>query len=156
MDKIGVQVQVIKSGELKDSGSLFRQMTDEERDNFRKIIEEYHRNFQDVVYESRKDHLSREDVKKISDGRVLTATQALKAKLIDEIGYFDSALKKILEFAALPEAKVISYTYFPKRKTNIYATNLKSENPLERESLPEMIRSFQSGFYYLWHPQLHD
>lgn len=155
-EKVGIQVQVIKSGELKDSGSVFRQMKPGERDVFQKIIEEYHQNFQDVVYENRKNHLSLEDLKKIADGRVLTASQALEAKLIDEIGYFDTALKTILDFASLPEAKVISYTYFPKRKTNIYATNLKSESPLESVSFREVVQSLKSGFYYLWHPQLND
>jgi protease-4 len=155
-EKVGIQVQVIKSGELKDSGSVFRQMKPGERDVFQKIIEEYHQNFQDVVYENRKNHLSLEDLKKIADGRVLTASQALEAKLIDEIGYFDTALKTILDFASLPEAKVVSYTYFPKRKTNIYATNLKSESPLESVSFREVVQSLKSGFYYLWHPQLND
>jgi protease-4 len=155
-EKVGVQVQVIKSGALKDSGSVFRQMTPEERDVFQKIIEEYHQNFQDVVYENRKEHLSLEDLKKIADGRVLTASQALEARLIDEIGYFDKALKTILDFASLQEAKVVSYTYFPNRKTNIYATNLKSESPLDSISFREVVQSLKSGFYYLWHPQLND
>jgi protease-4 len=153
-EKVGVRVQVIKSGELKDSGSIFRQMTPEEQDVFQKIIEEYHRNFLDVVYENRKNYLSREDLAKTTDGRVLTASQALEAKLIDEIGYFDTALKTILDFASLPEAKVVSYTYFPKRKTNVYAMSLKSENPLESVGFREVVQSLKSGFYYLWHPQL--
>ncbi len=155
-DKVGIQVQVIKSGKHKDSGSVFRQMTPEEQDIFQKIIDEYQENFQDVVYESRKEYLSREDLEKITDGRVLTASQALEAKLIDEIGYFDNALKTILDFASLPEAKVVSYTYFPKKKTNIYATNLKSENPLESVGFREVVQSLKSGFYYLWHPQLNE
>jgi protease-4 len=155
-EKIGIQVHVIKSGELKDSGSVFRQMAPEERDVFQKIVDEYHQNFQDVVYENRKDHLSLEDLKKIADGRVMTASQALEAKLIDEIGYFDKALKIILDLSSLPEAKVISYTYFPKRKTNIYATSLKSEPLLESASFRDVAQSLKSGFYYLWHPQLYD
>lgn len=155
-EKVGIQVQVIKSGELKDSGSVFREMTPEERGVFQKIVLEYHQNFQDVVYENRKDVLSLEDLKKIADGRVLTASQALEAKLIDEIGYFDKALETILELASLPEANVVSYTYFPKRKTNIYATSLKSGIPLESVSFREVLQSLKSGFYYLWHPQLND
>lgn len=155
-EKVGIQVQVIKSGDLKDSGSVFREMTPEERNVFLKIVQEYHQNFQDVVYENRKDVLSLEELKKMADGRVLTASQALEAKLIDEIGYFDKALETILELASLPEANVVSYTYFPKRKTNIYATSLKSEIPLESVSFREVVQSLKSGFYYLWHPQLND
>jgi len=97
-----------------------------------------------------------EDLKKMADGRVLTASQALEAKLIDEIGYFDKALETILELASLPEANVVSYTYFPKRKTNIYATSLMSTSPLDSLSFRDMIQSLKSGFYYLWHPQLND
>ena len=156
LEKVGIQVQVIKSGEHKDSGSVFREMTDKERNEFQEIIEEYHQNFQDVVYENRKDFISLADLKKIADGRVMTASQALAAKLIDEIGYFDKALQIILDLASLPEANVVSYTYYPKRKTNIYATNLKSATPLENVSFQEMIQSLKSGFYYLWHPQLNN
>jgi protease-4 len=154
-EKVGIQVHVIKSGELKDSGSVFRQMTPEERAVFQKIVDEYHQKFQDVVYENRKDHFSLEDLKKIADGRVMTASQALEAKLIDEIGYFDKALKIILDLSSLPEANVVSYTYFPKRKTNIYATSLKSESLLESASFRDVVQSLKSGFYYLWHPQLY-
>lgn len=155
-EKIGVQVHVIKSGELKDSGSVFRHMTPEEQDVFQKIVDEYNQNFLDVVYENRKGLLSREEVKKISDGRVMTATQAREAKLIDEIGYFDNALKLILDLAAIPEANVITYTYFPSRKTNIYAPNLKNEPLLPSTSINELAQSLKSGFYYLWLPQLYD
>lgn len=156
LEKVGIEVQVIKSRERKDSGSVFRGMTDTERNEFQKIIEEYHRNFENAVYENRKDFLSRADLEKIADGRVMTASQALEAKLIDEIGYFDKALQIILDLASLPEANVVSYTYFPKRKTNIYATSLKSTTPLESVNFQEMIQSLKSGFYYLWHPQLYN
>lgn len=156
LDKVGIQVHVIKSGEQKDAGSVFRQMTPEERESFQIIVDEYHQNFQEVVYRNRKNILSREDLKEISDGRVMTASQALEHKLIDEIGYFDKALKMILDLASLPEANVVAYTYFPNRKTNIYATSLKAKFLLESSSIREVAESLKSGFYYLWHPQLYD
>jgi hypothetical protein len=64
--------------------------------------------------------------------------------------------KIMLGLASLPEANVVSYTYFPNRKTNIYATSLKSESLLESVSFREVAQSLKSGFYYLWHPQLFD
>lgn len=156
-EKVGIQVQVIKSGDLKDSGSAFRKMTDQEREVFQQIVLEYHQNFQDVVYENRKELLSMEDLTKIADGRVMTASQALEAKLIDEIGYFDRALEVILDLAGLRAANVVSYTYYPKKKTNIYAMGLDSDLPaLESLSFREIVQSLKSGFYYLWHPQLND
>jgi protease-4 len=155
-DKVGIQVQVIKSGELKDSGSIFREMTDNEKDVFQEIIDDYYQKFLQAVYEARKKSLTLESLQKIADGRVYTASQALESKLIDEIGYFDRALKKILELSGIPKANVIAYTYYPKRKTNIYAASLEGTNPFESKSLQEAVQSLRSGFYYLWHPQLNN
>ncbi len=153
-DKVGIHVQVIKSGELKDSGSVFREMTGREKEVFQEIIDDYYQKFLDAVYQARKDSLSLEKLKKIADGRVFTASQARDANLIDEIGYFDSAFDKILKLADIQEADVIAYTYYPKKKTNLYAASIKGKNPLQSENLQEIVRSLKSGFYYLWHPQL--
>ena len=51
LGKIGIQVQVIRSGKMKDSGSVFREMTEEERKVFQNIVDEYYQNFLNVVYE---------------------------------------------------------------------------------------------------------
>ncbi len=152
--KIGIKVNVIKSGEMKDSGSAFRDLTEEEKKIFQGVIDELHQKFLDVVYQKRKSSLSLEELKKIADGRIYTASQAYALKLIDEIGYFDTALKKALSLASLKEAKVIAYTYYPKRKTNIYATKLEKPSLFEGKGFEDMLRSLKSGFYYLWLPQL--
>ena len=49
MDKIGVQYETIKSGKLKDSGSLFRNLTEEERVYFQELIDDLHSQFEMVV-----------------------------------------------------------------------------------------------------------
>jgi protease-4 len=140
---------VIKSGALKDAGSSFREMTEEEEEVFEDIIDELCMNFLKVVHRARQNHLSMEELKKIADGRVYTAKQALELKLIDEIGYFDEALKTILNLAQLEEAQVISYTYYPKSKTNIYASTSKQAPQIEGKSLTDFLPSLKSGLYYL-------
>ena len=152
--KIGIKVNVIKSGKMKDSGSTFRDLTTEEKKIFQDIVDEFYQKFLDVVYQNRKNSLSFEELKKIADGRVYTARQAHELKLIDEIGYFDSALKKTLALASLREANVISYTYYPGRKTTIYASSLEKSSLFERKNFEDLLRSLKSGFYYLWLPQL--
>jgi len=152
--KIGIEVNIIKSGKMKDSGSTFRDLTEEEKKIFQDIVDEFYMRFLDVVYQKRKDSLSFEELKKIADGRIYTARQAYDLKLIDEIGYFDSALKKVLSLASLKEANVIAYTYYPTRKTNIYAINLERPTFFESKSFEDILRSLKSGFYYLWLPQL--
>ncbi len=152
--KIGIKVNVIKSGEMKDSGSTFRDLSTEEKKIFQDIVDELYQKFLDVVYQKRKNSLSLEELKKIADGRVYTARQAYELKLIDEIGYFDSAFKKTLALASLKEAKVIAYTYYPGRKTTIYASSLEKSSLFERKNFEDLLRSLKSGFYYLWLPQI--
>jgi signal peptide peptidase SppA len=56
MAKVGVKVNVIKSGPAKDSGSPFRDMTEDEKRIFQGIIDEYYENFLAVVA---RDHRGR-------------------------------------------------------------------------------------------------
>lgn len=154
--KLGVKIHVFKSGDKKDAGSSFREMTEEEKQMFQNMIDDFYLDFLDVVYSARKKQLTLEELKEYADGRVFTAKQALELKLIDEIGYFDTALNKILNLAQLKEAQVISYTYYPKSKTNIYATNPKPTPLLEGKNLNDLLPSLKSGFYYLWLPVLFD
>lgn len=151
--KIGVGVNVIKSGELKDSGSAFRDLTEKEKKIFQDIIDDFYQRFLGIVYARRKGVLSMEELKELADGRVYTASQAFELKLVDRVGYFDEALKEILTLSSLREAQVIAYTYYPKSKTNIYASSLKASVFLEEQSLEKVLSSLKSGFYYLWHPQ---
>ncbi len=153
MAKVGVKVSVIKSGASKDSGSPFRDMTEEEKGVFQGVIDEYYEGFLAVVTRSRKDKIPAEKLSTIADGRVYTAPQALKLGLIDAIGYFDDAFGKALSLVPLKSAKLVSYTYYPKTKTNIYAGRLGDFSPLDAKVLESMLAVLRTGFYYLWLPQ---
>lgn len=152
-DKIGIQVNIIKSGKMKDSGSSFRDMTAEEEAVFQRVVDELYQKFMDVVFENRKELFSREQLKEIADGRIYTAGQALKLKLIDEIGYFDRAFEKTKQLAGIHRAKVVTYTYYPKSKTNIYASTSDSITLSKNDDIQKIFPSLQAGFYYLWLPQ---
>jgi protease-4 len=153
MAKVGVKVNVIKSGPAKDSGSPFRDMTDDEKRIFQGVIDEYYEGFLAVVARNRKDKIPGDELRRIADGRVYTAPQALKLGLIDAIGYFEDAFGKARALASLMGAKLVSYTYFPKTKTNIYAGRLGDLSPLDAKVLESMLGALKTGFYYLWLPQ---
>jgi len=153
MAKVGVKVNVIKSGPAKDSGSPFRDMTEDEKKIFQGIIDEYYEGFLDVVARNRKGKIPAEKLRTIADGRVYTAPQALKLGLIDAIGYFDDAFGQALSLVPLKSAKLVSYTYYPKTKTNIYAGRLGEFSPLDTKVLESMLAVLKTGFYYLWLPQ---
>jgi len=153
MSKVGVKVNIIKSGPAKDSGSPFRDMTEEEKKMFQGIIDEYYERFLAVVAKGRKGKIAAADLRTIADGRVYTAPQALKLGLIDGVGYFDDAFGKARDLASIERAKLVSYTYFPKTKTNIYAEQLGRFSPLEAKFVESMVGALKAGFYYLWLPQ---
>ena len=154
MSRLGIKMNVFKSGQMKDAGSPYREMTDEEKLYFQSIVDAFYENFLQVVYRNRKDQLTMDEIKKLADGRIYIGKKALELKLIDEIGYFESALRKILSLAKIKEAAVIAYSYYPLRKTNIYANSRLSENPLKLEikNLNHLLPSLKPGFYYLWLP----
>jgi protease IV len=154
LSKVGVKVQVVKSGDLKDAGSPFRNLSDEEQRLFQDIIDEHYGRFLEVIHGNRKNELSLEDIRQLADGRVYTASQALKLKLIDGVGYFDDALAKVFSLAKIASARVVAYTYYPKRQSNLYATKLENPPLFEQKTIADALPRLQSGFYYLWLPQM--
>ncbi len=152
--KVGVEMKIIKSGELKDAGSPFRDMSHEEQKVFQTIIDEMYGHFLDVVMAKRKDFLSIEELRKIADGRVYTADQALRLKLIDEVGYFDDALERTRSLASIKAAGVIAYTYYPKKKTNLYAVSPGEPSLFDKKGIEDLLPTLRAGFYYLWLPEI--
>jgi len=153
LDKVGIQMQVIKSGELKGSGSPYQTLNDAGRAQYQNLIDGHYQRFLRVVEEGRGRLIAPAKMTEVADGRIFSAAQALELKLIDEIGYFDAALKRILSLAKIPAARVVSYTHFPLKKTNIYA-QADSSSPLTPglKRLEDIGASLKSGFYYLWLP----
>jgi len=157
LGKVGVRVNVIKSRDLKDAGGPFREMTEEERRVFQGIIEDYYGIFLDIVLKGRHGRLTGDELRAAADGRIFTARQALKLKLIDEVGYFEDAFRKAKSLASLREARLVSYTHYPKIRSNIYAlapTTTPSLIPNEKTALDAFLASLKSGFYYLWLPEM--
>jgi len=151
-DKVGVRMNVIKSGAMKDSGSPFRAMTEDEKKEFQAIIDEYYGDFLKAVASGRKGRLTVDELRPLADGRVYTAKQALGRRLIDEIGYFETARQKALSLASISDAGVVAYTYYPSTKTNIYASSLGGTGFLESKALENWLPLLKAGFYYLWLP----
>jgi protease-4 len=82
--KIGLKGVVLKSGEHKDIGSPFREMTSEDRRIIQEVIDDVHQQFVRAVADGRK--LDRAKVLQIADGRILTGEQARQFGLVDRIG----------------------------------------------------------------------
>lgn len=99
MDKVGIRTEVIKSGEMKDMGSAFRQMSEKDRKVLQEIIDEVYEQFIIDVAESREMPL--DEVRVLADGRIMTGSQALDAGLVDSMGGLDDAIDLAAELAGI-------------------------------------------------------
>lgn len=99
LDKLGIDVKIIKSGKLKDAGAPTRPMTDLDEKYFQALMDEVHRQFIAVVRDERK--LSQEKVVALADGRVFTGEQAVKEGLVDTLGTFEESVAIAAELAGI-------------------------------------------------------
>jgi protease-4 len=154
LSRLGIKFNIVKSGNMKDSGSPYRAMTPDEKKYFQSMVDVFYEKFLQVVYRNRKNLLTMEKIKELADGRVYIGSQALEFNLVDKLGYFESAFQKTLSLAGIQDASVIAYSYYPLKKTNIYAGNESGENPLKLEikGLNRMLTTLNPGIYYLWLP----
>jgi protease-4 len=98
-EKIGYNQTVIKSGEMKDMGDVYRPLTPEEKAVMQAIVDEIFDEFKGVVVESRGNKLDMDGFNEVLDGRILTGRQAQRIGLVDETGNRKLALRKAAALA---------------------------------------------------------
>ena len=153
MQKIGVAVEVNKSGADKDMGSPFRKTSAEEEKIFQDFTDRLGVRFVDLVARHRK--LQPEVVAQISTAQVYLADEALELGLFDEVGYLEDAVNQAKKLAGLAEdAKVVVYRRTEYPDDNIYNTSTRyggdGKLSLISMELPGALNHIQTGFYYLW------
>ena len=107
MDKVGVQYETIKSAKLKDSGSLFRNLTEEERIYFQMLIDDLHSQFVAVVAQER--NMSYDTAGHLANGQVYSGRQAKENGLIDILGTFEDAVYLASRNAGFDDTPKIVY-----------------------------------------------
>ncbi|MCX4326479.1 MAG: signal peptide peptidase SppA [Lachnospiraceae bacterium] len=100
-DKLGIKEIDITSAENKSMGSAGLDMTDEQYKIFQGLVDEAYDQFIDIVCSGR--GMDDETVRKIADGRIYSAKQALKNGLVDEIGLIEEAKSDFVIAEGLPE-----------------------------------------------------
>ena len=94
-----VEVDTIKSGALKDSGSPLRAMTTTERLYFQQFVDGVYEQFLDDVATARK--IPKETLRPLADGRILSGKEAQKVHLVDELGNLEDALDGAAKLAGV-------------------------------------------------------
>jgi len=153
MDKIGVGVDVAKSGALKDMGSPFRPATEEEKKLTAAMTQALATRFLDLVQKHR--HLTPEALGAVSTARVFTAAEAKDLGLIDSVGYLDDALATARSLAGLDkDARVITYRRRPVANGTYYLPGVEAEHgrPALVNLDMDSLLPPRAGLYYLWTP----
>lgn len=107
MGKYGVGYERIVSGEFKDAGSPFRNLTQEETLIMQEIIRQTGRYFAASVQENR--NLDAKTMKEVSTARIYTGQQALELNLVDLLGNSETAKEAIKELAGVEEVNIVDY-----------------------------------------------
>jgi protease-4 len=115
LKKIGIKGVVLKSGEHKDIGSPFREMTPEEKRIMQEVLDNVHQQFIQAVAEGRK--LERSKVAQIADGRILTGEQAKNLGLVDQLGNLQDTIDITAKMVGIEGKPNVLY---PKKRISIW------------------------------------
>jgi protease-4 len=130
--KIGIKGVVLKSGEHKDIGSPFREMTPEEKKIIQEVIDNVHQQFVQAVAKGRK--MDQEKVMQIADGRILTGEQAKQIGLVDQIGNLQDAIDIVAKMVGIEGKPNILY---PKRRFSLWELLVREATSAVLDTLNE-------------------
>jgi protease-4 len=99
LEKLGVKGTVVKAGTYKDIGSPIRDMTAEERQILKSMLDDVHKQFIAAVAAGRK--MEESAVQALADGRIYSGEQAQRLGLVDQLGNFQDAITLAAEKAGI-------------------------------------------------------
>jgi protease-4 len=106
LDKVGVKVNEVKSGRLKAAPSPFEPLDEAGRKVAEGMVQDGYKWFLSLVEERR--GVKGKDIEGLTEGRIFSGREALAAKLVDEIGGEDEAVKWLQDVRQVDKkAKVI-------------------------------------------------
>ncbi|MCL7413703.1 MAG: signal peptide peptidase SppA [ANME-2 cluster archaeon] len=107
----GIDFYVAKSGEFKDMGGNWRELSDNEKQYSEEVVLEAFQRFVDEVARGR--NMSQSDVKDLADGRVYTGSRAIELGLVDETGNLYDAIDVAAKLGGIKGVPTVSYANKP-------------------------------------------
>ncbi|MCR9143576.1 MAG: signal peptide peptidase SppA [bacterium] len=151
MDKLGIEYRSIASGEMKDSLSPFKEMTEKEKAYFMRQIDRSYDNFLDIILKSRSEKLSKQSLQPLADGRVFDAETALKNNLVDSTVYLDEYLEKLAQENGWREPRVVAYLPEGSAGANPNLYSIGGAAPLSpTQKLMLLAQLSGHRLFYLW------
>ena len=144
-DKIGIKPIVIKSGPFKASPNPSEKFTPEQEEVMQAVIKDFFNWFVDIVAERRK--LPRDKVVSLADGRIYTGRQALKEKLIDQIGGEEEAIDWLVQNKKIAKTLEIEDVVLKPENTSIF----DQLNQLANGKISSKLLQRLDGLSLMWH-----
>ncbi|MFG3610915.1 signal peptide peptidase SppA [Rummeliibacillus stabekisii] len=136
--KLGIEFNTIKTGPYKDIMNGSREMTPAEKKLLQNMVNDSYGRFVKVVADGR--GMSEKEVRSIADGRIMNGSQAVKAGLVDRLGYSEDALKALMKDNKLQGAEVFEYST-DEGWGSIFSAKLSSKlmPSAEKEAISKML-----------------
>lgn len=147
LQKLGISVEAIKSAPLKAEPSPFEKLTPQVRRATQALVDDMFQMFKDMVAKRR--HMTAEQVKALSDGRVFTGRMAVKNGLVDEIGGESEALAWLAKARGVDPNLPIRPVQ-PRREVDQLLDYV--DTMARKMTLAERLTL--DGLVSVWHPQL--
>ena len=133
-DKLGIEEIDITSGANKAMGSAGLELTEEQYEILQSLVDEAYDQFVEIVCEGR--DMDEATVRKIADGRIYSAKQALELDLIDAIGSYE---EEQIAFGEEEEFSEYIYYHTPEDMTsNIWGSFFGVVSQLKPKSDTEL------------------
>lgn len=145
-EKLGVKFDEINTNKNSGLGTLGRPFSEEEMEMLNAYIGRGYELFRKRVADGR--HLSVNSVEEIAQGRVWTGGDALRIKLVDEIGGIDKAIAKAAKMAKIDEYYAASYPAEDDWMTQMLGTVTGGGNYLD-DQLRATLGDYYAPFMYL-------
>ena len=140
--KIGVEFRVLKAGELKDVGSPYRAMTQDEKKFMDRLLQDTHEQFIADVAKGR--GMDPDTLRQFADGRILSGRQACEIKLVDTLGGYEDALDWLRQKTGVSRtAKIVR----KKQATSLFHDWFEEESSKIFPALQKIRQP--AGLYYL-------
>jgi len=143
LDMLGVNMEVITSADEKDSSYGFRPLTDEERAEYQRMVDQINGVFVQNVADGRGMKL--EEVQKLATGMPFTGIDAVQNGLADEVGTLEDAIAKAASLAGITDYTTTDLYFSDYDLSNLAYLLGNSKSDISVEDLANALKGAKPG-----------
>jgi protease-4 len=147
-EKLKIKDDTIATHPRKLMLSMTKKMTPEEHELVRNYINESFVRFKDIIKDGR-PHFKKDEsaLNELATGEIFTANQAKKLGLIDEIGFMEDAIDRVLELTGLEKDKVRIVKY--ESPTSLFDLDFARASKASHPALETLFEMSTPRAYYM-------